>query len=123
MCQLGPSRSSRVSARAPAASRRRASRSARRRRAQSTGDGRVVSMSVDEGRGRSIAGGALTGTGKAGRGKTVTSTSGKRSLRALYSLRYVLDPTRKQDTEVKERRVSGDECHIHARCLLADGAW
>src|SRR4051795_1892101 len=115
MCQLGPRRSSRVSARFPAASRRRASRSARRRRAQSAGDGRGgVSTAVEAAGRRSIVGGALTGTGRAGRGKTVTATTGTSSLRALHALPYVLAPTRKQDIGVKREGVSGDEPDIHA---------
>ena len=65
MCQVGPSRSSLVSARAPAASRRRASRSARRRRAQSTGLERGVSTAVGGagavGRTGSIDGGQYSG--------------------------------------------------------------
>src|SRR4051812_42507002 len=126
MCQLGPRRSSRVSARAPAASRRRASRSARRRRTQSAGFVRGWSGSVGSSAGGrwSMAGSALAGAGRAaGRAeKTVTFDLRQKVLGLSFHYGKCPTPYGGKTLEGKERGVSRDECHIHVLRVLAYGA-
>ena len=67
---------------------------------------------------------AFDGAGRAGRaGKTVTTTSGKRSMGLSFHYRMCWTPYGGKRQEWIESGVSRDECHIHAEPLLADGAF